>query len=73
METFKLFDSFDYWCLAIIAILLGVCFYYRRRAKKWDPVYGCRLYDELGCSHVDGPLCDFPKCSMNYKHIRSSL
>lgn len=57
-------DSFDYQCLAIIVVLLAACFYRARRAKKHDPVYACRLYDEIGCSHVDGPLCDFPKCSM---------
>lgn len=32
-----------------------------------DSVYSCDLYrdKEAGsCAHVDGPLCDFPKCSM---------
>lgn len=32
-----------------------------------DPVYGCNLYhdkDAGSCTHVDGLLCDFPKCSM---------
>ena len=32
-----------------------------------DPVYNCDLYldKEAGsCAHVDGPLCDFPQCSM---------
>jgi hypothetical protein len=32
-----------------------------------DPVYSCDLYrdKEAGsCPHVDGPLCDFPNCSM---------
>ena len=32
-----------------------------------DPVYSCDLYrdKEAGsCAHVDGPLCDVPKCSM---------
>ena len=29
-----------------------------------DPVFNCELYKEAGCSHVDGPLCDFPYCSM---------
>lgn len=32
-----------------------------------DPVYSCDLYrdkDAGSCAHVDGPLCDFPKCSM---------
>ena len=32
-----------------------------------DPVYSCDLYrdkDAGSCVHVDGPLCDFPKCSV---------
>ena len=36
-----------------------------------DPVYSCELYTELGCSHVDGPLCDFPQCSMLSNHKES--
>lgn len=35
---------------------------------KNDPVKHCTLYKEAGCSHVDGYLCDFPKCSMYQKH-----
>jgi hypothetical protein len=33
-------------------------------AMKNDPVKYCRLYKETGCSHVDGFLCDYPKCDM---------
>lgn len=32
-----------------------------------DPVKHCDLYRDKAagsCSHVDGPLCDFPGCSM---------
>ena len=32
--------------------------------KLKDPVYSCDLYKEIGCSHVDGILCDYPECSM---------
>jgi len=32
--------------------------------RKNDPVYSCDLHKEIGCSHVDGMLCDFPTCSM---------
>lgn len=35
--------------------------------RSTDPVYGCNLYrdKEAGsCAHVDGPLCDYPECSM---------
>ena len=28
-----------------------------------DPI-GCDVHREMGCSHVDGPLCDYPGCSM---------
>lgn len=40
-----------------------------------DPVYSCDLYrdKEAGsCAHVDGPLCDFPKCSMLSDYRRRS-
>lgn len=29
-----------------------------------DPVKGCELYKNIGCTHVDGILCDFPTCKM---------
>ena len=29
-----------------------------------DPISGCELYKNKGCCHVDGPLCDYPKCEM---------
>ena len=29
-----------------------------------DPIYRCIVFKEQGCSHVDGPLCDFPYCPM---------
>ena len=35
--------------------------------RSADPVHSCDLYldKEAGsCAHVDGPLCDFPECSM---------
>lgn len=35
--------------------------------RSADPVHSCDLYrdKEAGsCVHVDGPLCDFPECSM---------
>ena len=35
--------------------------------RSTDPVHSCDLYrdKEAGsCAHVDGPLCDFPECSM---------
>ena len=29
-----------------------------------DPVKHCSVYKEIGCSHVDGYLCDYPDCSI---------
>ncbi len=29
-----------------------------------DPVKGCPIYKNEGCSHVDGYLCDYPNCDM---------
>lgn len=38
-----------------------------------DPVYSCDLYRDKehgSCAHVDGPLCDFPNCSMLAEYRR---
>ena len=35
----------------------------RKRLRKDDPVYNCEVYEYLGCSHVDGFLCDLETCS----------
>jgi hypothetical protein len=40
-----------------------------REFKENDPVYSCKVYKDLGCSHVDGFLCDFPDCSINKKYL----
>ena len=37
--------------------------------KNDDPLYSCRVFKDLGCSHIDGFLCDFPNCSMNKKYL----
>ena len=37
--------------------------------KDDDPLYSCMVYKDLGCSHIDGFLCDFPDCSMNKKYL----
>jgi hypothetical protein len=29
-----------------------------------DPVRGCDVYKNIGCTHVDGYLCDYPSCSI---------
>lgn len=40
-----------------------------KELKENDPVYSCKVYKDLGCSHVDGFLCDFPNCSINKKYL----
>jgi hypothetical protein len=42
-----------------------------------DPVKHCDVYRDKAagsCVHVDGPLCDFPSCSMlaDYRHIQAA-
>lgn len=32
--------------------------------KSSDPCKSCEVYKQIGCSHVDGYLCDFPSCSI---------
>lgn len=44
------------------------CFRRMKRIIILDPVYRCVLYKNHGCAHVDGLLCDFPKCFMRKKH-----
>lgn len=41
-------------------------FYYRIINR--DPLFKCTFHKELGCSHVDGPLCNFPSCAIYRKH-----
>lgn len=40
-----------------------------------DPVRGCEVYKNNGCSHVDGYLCDYPDCSIrkNYMSIQEKI
>ncbi len=37
-----------------------------------DPVKGCRVYKEASCSHVDGPLCDYPTCSIQQDYVQEN-
>lgn len=40
---------------------------------KNDPVKNCTVYRDKGCSHVDGPLCDFPNCILLKKYEKSKM
>lgn len=33
-----------------------------------DPIRNCQVYKDEGCSLVDGPFCNFPKCSILYDY-----
>lgn len=48
--------------IAIIAFVLRLIFP--------NPVKDCTLYKEEGCAHVDGMLCDFPKCCMYREYVK---
>ena len=39
------------------------------RWRNSDPVHRCPVYKNDGCCHVDGPLCDFPRCSMYREYM----
>lgn len=41
--------------------------------SKNDPVKNCDLYKDSGCAHVDGPLCDYPNCLMNYDYKKQNF
>lgn len=47
----------------------------RLNISKNDPYYHCELFRDRGCAHVDGLLCDFPKCDMNksYKENKNKI
>lgn len=51
----------------------GITFFRRLTPKAIpDPVKDCALYKDKtvgSCAYVDGPLCDFPDCSMNQKYV----
>jgi hypothetical protein len=34
-----------------------------------DPVRECEVYKNIGCSHVDGYLCDYPDCSIRKNYM----
>jgi hypothetical protein len=37
------------------------------KADQFDPVRNCNVYKTLGCSHVDGFLCDMRTCGINHE------
>ncbi len=39
-----------------------------RKAKENDPVRSCPVHIEIGCSHVDGMICDMRDCNILDKY-----
>ena len=63
-------------CSLIVDIIaffwLLACFIIAKDDKN-DPLKDCQVYKKLGCSHVDGLLCDFPNCSLNNDFINEAF
>jgi hypothetical protein len=36
--------------------------------RENDPIYNCQVYNTVGCSHVDGLLCDMETCNILKEH-----
>jgi hypothetical protein len=36
--------------------------------SKFDPIHNCPVYKNLGCSHVDGLLCNMLICDILEKY-----
>lgn len=41
-----------------------------KRINQNDPALNCVVHNTDGCSHIDGMLCDFPKCEMDLKKLK---
>lgn len=40
-----------------------------RKMRDGDPVKHCEVYREIGCTHVDGYLCDMETCGIREKFL----
>lgn len=38
-----------------------------------DPVKGCPVHKNEGCSHVDGYLCDYPNCDIMKAYMMKTM
>lgn len=43
-----------------------------RYFQQNDPTKKCEAFKNEGCSHVDGPLCNFPNCSINIDYTEEN-
>ena len=60
--------------LALVAGLLVGYLIHGDRKDYPDPVKECELYQDEGCSHVDGFLCDVENCSelQDYRQAKAN-
>ena len=57
----------------IIAFFWLLVYFIIVKDDKNDPLKDSQVYKKLGCSHVDGLLCDFPNCSLNNEFINEAF
>ena len=68
-------DGFFFNWIIVLLVIYNILLKIKKLWAKFkfyhdnDPVKKCELYLAEGCSHVDGPLCDFPKCSMRNAYL----
>lgn len=43
------------------------------KAIMSDPVRYCEVYRDIGCTHVDGYLCDMNTCDIRQKFLNGTL
>jgi hypothetical protein len=43
------------------------------KALRKDPVKHCEVYRGIGCTHVDGYLCDMRTCDIRQKFLNGTL
>ena len=48
------------WIIGVYSITLLLLILHM---KKTDPVFGCEKYKRIGCTHVSGRDCGYPKCT----------
>lgn len=41
--------------------------------EKSDPVKACTVHKEIGCTHVDGYMCDTKECDIKKKYDKSKF
>lgn len=52
---------------------MSILGWFRRMKRRFilDPVYKCEVHKQIGCAHVDGMLCGFPKCDIRREFAKN--